>query len=335
MQYSTRVFCVSSLSLAHSIFSWMFAWCDLCFNPPSNVTAHTFAELRTHFPLASEWCWAQTVTWPQSACLITTPQHQQSSAGVGEASNNNYFLVFFFPSLLFSVCTFIFTLFSTFVSSTLSASFLSPLQTPVRVPAFVFAVGILCVCVGAPEALLLSAPPIVPSFCCTVGVDWKSLTTPACLPLTTDYFPERQTLQNDYTEGCYDLLPHSDLDRYNTLTAMFQSVYKYNHQSWSITVGLYLRQIQPLTNGSIEPFSLLFNSMTARCPGPVESRWRVRPRFLASQRPVLRSSVEPHKCPSPDQLPSPHTDIKRGGTCASISTAGPLHLWKCNIVFKM
>uniref|UniRef100_A0A3Q3S0X0 DEP domain containing 5, GATOR1 subcomplex subunit n=1 Tax=Mastacembelus armatus TaxID=205130 RepID=A0A3Q3S0X0_9TELE len=62
-------------------------------------------------------------------------------------------------------------------------------------------------------SLLLSAPPIVPSFCCTVGVDWKSLTTPACLPLTTDYFPDRQTLQNDYTEGCYDLLPHSDLER--------------------------------------------------------------------------------------------------------------------------
>ncbi|XP_053185287.1 GATOR complex protein DEPDC5 isoform X1 [Scomber japonicus] len=53
----------------------------------------------------------------------------------------------------------------------------------------------------------------MPSFCCTVGVDWKSLTTPACLPLTTDYFPDRQTLQNDYTEGCYDLLPHSDLER--------------------------------------------------------------------------------------------------------------------------
>ncbi|XP_057684486.1 GATOR complex protein DEPDC5 isoform X1 [Corythoichthys intestinalis] len=53
----------------------------------------------------------------------------------------------------------------------------------------------------------------IPSFCCTVGVDWKSLTTPACLPLTTDYFPDRQMLQSDYTEGCYDLLPHSDLER--------------------------------------------------------------------------------------------------------------------------
>ncbi|KAL0965572.1 hypothetical protein UPYG_G00283080 [Umbra pygmaea] len=65
----------------------------------------------------------------------------------------------------------------------------------------------------ADPILLLSTPPIVPSFCCTVGVDWKSLTTPACLPLTTDYFPDRQTLQNDYTEGCYDLLPHTELER--------------------------------------------------------------------------------------------------------------------------
>ncbi|XP_018609516.1 GATOR complex protein DEPDC5 isoform X3 [Scleropages formosus] len=58
-----------------------------------------------------------------------------------------------------------------------------------------------------------NCPEPMPSFCCTVGVDWKSLTTPACLPLTTDYFPDRQALQNDYTEGCYDLLPHTDMDR--------------------------------------------------------------------------------------------------------------------------
>ncbi|XP_053135498.1 GATOR complex protein DEPDC5 isoform X4 [Hemicordylus capensis] len=67
---------------------------------------------------------------------------------------------------------------------------------------------------NSPDPILtLSAPPVVPGFCCTVGVDWKSLTTPACLPLTTDYFPDRQSLQNDYTEGCYDLLPEADLDR--------------------------------------------------------------------------------------------------------------------------
>uniref|UniRef100_A0AAV2JQY5 DEP domain-containing protein n=1 Tax=Knipowitschia caucasica TaxID=637954 RepID=A0AAV2JQY5_KNICA len=66
---------------------------------------------------------------------------------------------------------------------------------------------------GSFDNFSLSGSDPMPSFCCTVGVDWKSLTTPACLPLTTDYFPERQALQNDYTEGCYDLLPHSDLDR--------------------------------------------------------------------------------------------------------------------------
>ncbi|XP_044923885.1 GATOR complex protein DEPDC5 isoform X10 [Mustela nigripes] len=63
------------------------------------------------------------------------------------------------------------------------------------------------------EDSVSTSPDPMPGFCCTVGVDWKSLTTPACLPLTTDYFPDRQGLQNDYTEGCYDLLPEADIDR--------------------------------------------------------------------------------------------------------------------------
>ncbi|XP_019060033.1 GATOR complex protein DEPDC5 isoform X9 [Fukomys damarensis] len=65
----------------------------------------------------------------------------------------------------------------------------------------------------SPEDSISTSPDPMPGFCCTVGVDWKSLTTPACLPLTTDYFPDRQGLQNDYTEGCYDLLPEADMDR--------------------------------------------------------------------------------------------------------------------------
>ena len=32
------------------------------------------------------------------------------------------------------------------------------------------------------------------------GVDWKSLTEPACLPVTTDYFPPKSKLINDYYE---------------------------------------------------------------------------------------------------------------------------------------
>ena len=32
----------------------------------------------------------------------------------------------------------------------------------------------------------------------TTGVDWKSLTIPASLPITTDYFPKKRSLVNDY-----------------------------------------------------------------------------------------------------------------------------------------
>lgn len=37
-------------------------------------------------------------------------------------------------------------------------------------------------------------------------MDWKSLTLPACLPITTDYFPEEQSLHNDYVVADYNLL---------------------------------------------------------------------------------------------------------------------------------
>ena len=38
------------------------------------------------------------------------------------------------------------------------------------------------------------------------SVDWKSLTCPALLPLTTDYSPSKQTLESDYCEYNYTLL---------------------------------------------------------------------------------------------------------------------------------
>ncbi|XP_042884434.1 GATOR complex protein Iml1-like isoform X4 [Penaeus japonicus] len=41
----------------------------------------------------------------------------------------------------------------------------------------------------------------------TTGVDWKSLCLPACLPITTDYFPEDRSLHNDYVVADYNLLP--------------------------------------------------------------------------------------------------------------------------------
>ncbi|KAG8146442.1 putative DEP domain-containing protein, partial [Naja naja] len=95
-----------------------------------------------------------------------------------------------------------------FLAPGLSSSSSSPLPPPILLLLFL----LLALRTQHETVLTLSAPPIVPGFCCTVGVDWKSLTTPACLPLTTDYFPDRQSLRNDYTEGCYDLLPEADLE---------------------------------------------------------------------------------------------------------------------------
>ncbi|XP_014258974.1 GATOR complex protein DEPDC5 isoform X2 [Cimex lectularius] len=40
-----------------------------------------------------------------------------------------------------------------------------------------------------------------------IGVDWKSLTIPACLPITTDYFPDEVCIQTDYLFSDYSLLP--------------------------------------------------------------------------------------------------------------------------------
>jgi len=41
----------------------------------------------------------------------------------------------------------------------------------------------------------------------TTGVDWKSITWPACLPITTDYFPDKRAFDNDYVINKYELVP--------------------------------------------------------------------------------------------------------------------------------
>ena len=54
----------------------------------------------------------------------------------------------------------------------------------------------------------------------TLGVDWKSLTIPACLPITTDYFPDKRSLNNDYLVSDYTLLPddvNSDFMRHRAV----------------------------------------------------------------------------------------------------------------------
>ncbi|XP_050092194.1 GATOR complex protein Iml1 isoform X2 [Anopheles aquasalis] len=56
----------------------------------------------------------------------------------------------------------------------------------------------------------------------TTGVDWKSLTIPACLPITTDYFPDKRSLHNDYVVSDYTLLPED----FNADYAANRAVYK-------------------------------------------------------------------------------------------------------------
>ena len=47
----------------------------------------------------------------------------------------------------------------------------------------------------------------------TTGVDWKSLTLPACLPITTDYFPDERSLHVEHEVASdYCILPSESLD---------------------------------------------------------------------------------------------------------------------------
>ncbi|KAG8334592.1 GATOR complex protein depdc5 [Homalodisca vitripennis] len=54
------------------------------------------------------------------------------------------------------------------------------------------------------------------------GVDWKSLVIPACLPITTDYFPDEVCLKTDYVFSDYNLLP----DDVNADYAQQRAIYR-------------------------------------------------------------------------------------------------------------
>lgn len=53
-------------------------------------------------------------------------------------------------------------------------------------------------------------------------MDWKSLTIPACLPITTDYFPDQRSLHNDYVVSDYTLLPDSVNAEYAANRAIYR-----------------------------------------------------------------------------------------------------------------
>lgn len=53
-----------------------------------------------------------------------------------------------------------------------------------------------------------------PSVCESLEVHWKSLTTPACLPLTTDYFPSNEELVTSYNHYMYTVSASEDTNLY-------------------------------------------------------------------------------------------------------------------------
>lgn len=57
------------------------------------------------------------------------------------------------------------------------------------------------------------------------GVDWKSLTATACLPVSTDFYPDRLSLERDFLEFNYELLAEEDIiGPFMTVEAIFQEL---------------------------------------------------------------------------------------------------------------
>lgn len=54
---------------------------------------------------------------------------------------------------------------------------------------------------------ILTADYNTEHFCAGISVDWKSLTIPASLPITTDFFPDMRSLEDDFVVSQYTILP--------------------------------------------------------------------------------------------------------------------------------
>lgn len=87
------------------------------------------------------------------------------------------------------------------------------------------------------------------------GVDWKSLTIPACLPITTDYFPDKRSLHNDYVLSDYTLLPDDVNLDYANNRAVYRKPLSTEEVfteivSQRLAQGFQLINIEDKTNGS-------------------------------------------------------------------------------------
>ncbi|ODM94660.1 DEP domain-containing protein 5 [Orchesella cincta] len=99
----------------------------------------------------------------------------------------------------------------------------------------------------------------------TTGVDWKSLTIPACLPLTTDYFPDERSLQVDYLVNDYGLLP----DDVNADYSQQRAVYRRPLNTKEVFVELVSQRLA-------QGFQLVIRSQTERCIPKMQSSTLMR-----------------------------------------------------------
>ncbi|XP_022108430.1 GATOR complex protein DEPDC5-like isoform X2 [Acanthaster planci] len=60
------------------------------------------------------------------------------------------------------------------------------------------------------------------------GVDWKSLTATACFPITTDFYPDKKTLETDYLESPHtlDIIPDDGEEAFSPSGKTIQSAFE-------------------------------------------------------------------------------------------------------------
>uniref|UniRef100_A0A1B6CLL3 DEP domain-containing protein n=1 Tax=Clastoptera arizonana TaxID=38151 RepID=A0A1B6CLL3_9HEMI len=89
-----------------------------------------------------------------------------------------------------------------------------------------------------------------------IGVDWKSLTIPACLPITTDYFPDEVCLKTDYVFSDYSLLP----DGVNADFAQQRAIYRKPLSTQEVFRELVSQRLA-------QGFQLILETNTSQTPG--------------------------------------------------------------------
>ncbi|CAB0011092.1 unnamed protein product, partial [Nesidiocoris tenuis] len=103
------------------------------------------------------------------------------------------------------------------------------------------------------------------------GVDWKSLTIPACLPITTDYFPDDVCLRTDYVFSDYNLLP----DAVNADYARQRIIYRKPLQTLEVfqeLISQRLAQVIVEFWGSICSFDIAGTSWSGTEPSTLQRR---------------------------------------------------------------